>query len=113
MLTGVRLLHAPARWLADANRSPFPALPCRWVCGFEKPQTDPSAFERPATTVLSPYLKFGCLSPRLFHSRLLLLYRAAKGAHSKPPVSLRGQLLWREFFYTVRHWCCAVLVASS
>lgn len=21
--------------------------------------------------------------------------------HSKPPVSLRGQLLWREFFYTV------------
>jgi hypothetical protein len=74
----------------------------KWVCGFEKPQTDPSAFERPATTVLSPYLKFGCLSPRLFHSRLVLMYRAAKGAHSKPPVSLRGQLLWREFFYTVR-----------
>jgi len=74
----------------------------KWVCSFEKPQTDPSAFERPATTVLSPYLKFGCLSPRLFHSRLLLLYRAAKGQHSKPPVSLRGQLLWREFFYTVR-----------
>jgi cryptochrome len=74
----------------------------KWVCGFEKPSTDPSAFERPATTVLSPYLKFGCLSPRLFHSRLVALYRAAKGAHSKPPVSLRGQLLWREFFYTVR-----------
>lgn len=73
----------------------------KWVCGFEKPSTDPSAFERPATTVLSPYLKFGCLSPRLFHSRLVALYRAAKGAHSKPPVSLRGQLLWREFFYTV------------
>lgn len=77
----------------------------KWVCGFEKPQTDPSAFERPATTVLSPYLKFGCLSPRLFHARLLQLYRASKGAHSKPPVSLRGQLLWREFFYTVScHW---------
>eukprot|EP00775_Hariotina_reticulata_P005382 gene5382-5617_t len=73
----------------------------KWVCAFEKPQTDPSAFEKPATTVLSPYLKFGCLSPRLFHQRLLVLYRAAKGAHSKPPVSLRGQLLWREFFYTV------------
>lgn len=73
----------------------------KWVCGFEKPQTDPSAFERPATTVLSPYLKFGCLSPRLFHSRLVALYRVAKGTHSKPPVSLRGQLLWREFFYTV------------
>jgi cryptochrome len=29
----------------------------KWVCAFEKPQTDPSAFEKPATTVLSPYLK--------------------------------------------------------
>lgn len=73
----------------------------KWVCGFEKPTTDPSAFDKPATTVLSPYLKFGCLSPRLFHQRLLKAYRAAKGAHTKPPVSLRGQLLWREFFYAV------------
>jgi hypothetical protein len=30
-----------------------------WVAAFEKPKTDPSAFEKPATTVLSPYLKFG------------------------------------------------------
>ncbi|KAF8061969.1 UVR3 [Scenedesmus sp. PABB004] len=73
----------------------------KWVCGFEKPATDPSAFTRPATTVLSPHLKFGCLSPRLFHARLAAVYKAARGAHSKPPVSLRGQLLWREFFYTV------------
>jgi cryptochrome len=36
----------------------------KWICGFEKPATDPSAFDRPATTVLSPYLKFGCISPR-------------------------------------------------
>jgi hypothetical protein len=43
--------------------------------------------------------------PRLFHQRLLKAYRAAKGAHSKPPVSLRGQLLWREFFYTVSPAC--------
>ena len=42
-----------------------------WVATFEKPQTDPSAFLKPATTVLSPYLKFGCLSARLFHSELL------------------------------------------
>jgi cryptochrome len=72
------------------------------VCGFEKPATDPSAFLQPATTVLSPYLKFGCLSPRLFHACLVEIYKAARGQHSKPPVSLRGQLLWREFFYTVR-----------
>lgn len=83
----------------------------KWVCGFEKPQTDPSAFERPATTVLSPYLKFGCLSPRLFHSRLLAVYKAARGQHSKPPVSLRGQLLWREFFYTVR--ACALALECA
>nr|AXE72850.1 6-4 photolyase [Chlamydomonas sp. ICE-L] len=71
-----------------------------WVANFEKPQTDPSAFEKPATTTLSPYLKFGCLSPRLFHTRLLQIYKEQK-KHSEPPVSLRGQLLWREFFYTV------------
>jgi len=34
-----------------------------WVAAFEKPKTDPSAFEKPATTVLSPYLKFGCALP--------------------------------------------------
>lgn len=150
---------------------------------FEKPKTDPSAFIKPATTVLSPYLKFGCLSVRVFHARLaqvrpksgycvdtytyglmsymsllytihqhqvschnltqrprlnrgkhcvpdmeyfrctLLLHTSSKTlfeapasttqysfclqierAHNKcsqPPQSLRGQLLWREFFYTV------------
>ncbi|PNH10276.1 (6-4)DNA photolyase [Tetrabaena socialis] len=72
----------------------------KWVAGFQKPDTNPAAFERPATTVLSPYLKFGCLSARLFHARLLAVYREHK-AHTQPPVSLRGQLLWREFFYTV------------
>lgn len=84
----------------------------KWVCGFEKPKTNPSAFLRPATTVLSPYLKFGCLSPRLFHQRLVAIYRGAKGLHSKPPVSLRGQLLWREFFYTVScaGWSLTILL---
>jgi len=28
-----------------------------WVAKFEKPKGDPSSFEKPATTVLSPYLK--------------------------------------------------------
>jgi len=70
-----------------------------WVASFEKPKGNPSTFSpRPATTVLSPYLKFGCLSPRLFHAKLLTIYREKKG-HSRPPVSLRGQLLWREYFY--------------
>uniref|UniRef100_W8BJA9 Cryptochrome-1 n=1 Tax=Ceratitis capitata TaxID=7213 RepID=W8BJA9_CERCA len=69
-----------------------------WVAAFEKPNTAPNSLD-PSTTVLSPYLKFGCLSARLFHQRLMdILKRHPK--HSKPPVSLHGQLLWREFYYT-------------
>ncbi|ALC40305.1 phr6-4 [Drosophila busckii] len=69
-----------------------------WVAKFEKPNTAPNSLE-PSTTVLSPYLKFGCLSARLLHRRLQdILARHPK--HSKPPVSLVGQLMWREFYYT-------------
>ncbi|CAL4104925.1 unnamed protein product, partial [Meganyctiphanes norvegica] len=47
------------------------AIVCRksWVCKFEKPKTSPNSLE-PSTTVLSPYLKFGCLSPRVMYFRL-------------------------------------------
>ena len=31
------------------------------------------------------------------------IYKAAKGKHTQPPVSLHGQLLWREFFYLNGH----------
>ncbi|XP_046812613.1 cryptochrome-2 isoform X1 [Lucilia cuprina] len=69
-----------------------------WVAAFEKPKTYPNSLE-PSTTVLSPYLKFGCLSSRLFYQQLnAILKRQPK--HSKPPVSLMGQLMWREFYYT-------------
>ncbi|KAM1060515.1 hypothetical protein FF1_025069 [Malus domestica] len=71
-----------------------------WVANFEKPKGDPSAFLTPATTVLSPYLKFGCLSSRYFYICLQDLYKNVK-SHTSPPVSLAGQLLWRDFFYTV------------
>ena len=70
----------------------------KWVRNFEKPNTSPNSLS-PSTTVLSPYLKFGCVSPRLFYWRLDEIYKGSK--HSQPPVSLHGQLLWREFFYTV------------
>ncbi|XP_025115307.1 cryptochrome-1-like isoform X3 [Pomacea canaliculata] len=69
-----------------------------WICKFEKPQTEPNSLE-PSTTVLSPYIKFGCLSVRTFYYRLLDIYNLNK-VYTKPPVSLHGQLLWREFFYT-------------
>jgi len=67
-----------------------------WVRGFEKPNTSPNSLS-PSTTVLSPYLKFGCISPRLMYEKLIEINQ--KGKHSLPPVSLVGQLLWREFFY--------------
>uniref|UniRef100_A0A7S0KZH7 Photolyase/cryptochrome alpha/beta domain-containing protein n=1 Tax=Coccolithus braarudii TaxID=221442 RepID=A0A7S0KZH7_9EUKA len=75
-----------------------------WIAAFEKPSTSPTAHNpfgdgSRSTTVLSPYLKFGCLSARLLYVRLAEVYRAYP-KHAKPPVSLHGQLLWREFYYT-------------
>lgn len=69
-----------------------------WICGFEKPNTSPNSLE-PSTTVLSPYLKFGCLSSRLFFKELKSVLKK-NSKHTKPPVSLVGQLMWREFYYT-------------
>ncbi|XP_057372657.1 cryptochrome-2-like isoform X1 [Daphnia carinata] len=68
-----------------------------WVCKFSKPDTSPNSME-PSTTVLSPYLKFGCLSPRLMYHRIHDVVAGRK--HTSPPTSLTGQLLWREFYYT-------------
>jgi len=69
-----------------------------WVCKFEKPNTSPNSL-KPSTTVLSPYMKFGCLSASLFYHRLKEV--VGDSGHTKPPVSLIGQLYWREFYYTV------------
>ena len=41
------------------------------------------------------------MSARLFYLELRKILDAAPGGrHTKPPVSLQGQLIWREFFYT-------------
>ncbi|XP_038210735.1 cryptochrome-1 [Zerene cesonia] len=69
----------------------------QWVCAFEKPNTSPNSIE-PSTTVLSPYLSHGCLSAKLFYHRLKQVESGSR--HSEPPVSLLGQLMWREFYYT-------------
>ena len=68
------------------------------IAMFDKPKTSPTDFQVPSTTVLSPYLKFGCVSPRLFYYKLQDVYKA-HSKHAEPPVSLLGQLYWREFFY--------------
>ena len=67
---------------------------------FEKPNTSPTAFSPASTTVLSPHLRFGSLSCKKFY-KLLRSLEKVNANHSKPPTSLVGQLLWREFYYCV------------
>lgn len=71
----------------------------KWVATFEKPKTSPNALTVD-TTGLSPYIKHGCLSPRLFYHELSSVYSKFNSKNiSKPPVSLHGQLMWREYNY--------------
>uniref|UniRef100_A0A0A9YAC5 Cryptochrome-1 n=1 Tax=Lygus hesperus TaxID=30085 RepID=A0A0A9YAC5_LYGHE len=67
-----------------------------WVASFGRPKMTPQSLHA-SQTGLSPYLRFGCLSTRLFYYQLNDLYRKIKRAI--PPLSLHGQILWREFFY--------------
>ncbi|XP_037075374.1 LOW QUALITY PROTEIN: cryptochrome-1-like [Pollicipes pollicipes] len=67
-----------------------------WIASFGRPKMTPQSLKASLTGV-SPYLRFGALSPRLFYRDLAHLYRKIK--NSDPPLSVHGQLLWREFFY--------------
>ena len=80
----------------NPNPNPNPNPRTAYISSFEKPKTKPNSLE-PSTTVLSPYMKFGCVSPREFWWDLEAVYTKA-GKKTLPPVSLTGQLLWREFF---------------
>lgn len=69
-----------------------------WVASIEHPRVSTcSLYASP--TGLSPYLRFGCLSCRVLYYNLRELYMKLRKRCS-PPLSLFGQLLWREFFYT-------------
>ncbi|KAM4701117.1 cryptochrome-1-like [Discoglossus pictus] len=70
-----------------------------WISKSNKTQKR-SNYLLPTTAGLSPYFSVGCLSVRVFFYRLSKIYARSKD-HCLPPVSLQGQLLWREFFYTV------------
>ncbi|CAM9534881.1 unnamed protein product, partial [Chrysoparadoxa australica] len=73
-----------------------------WIASFEKPNTSPNSLQ-PSTTVLSPYMSFGCASPCCFYHKIAEVY-SSSSHHSQPPVSLHGQLLWRDFFtYVGKH----------
>ncbi|KAI0180871.1 Cryptochrome/photolyase FAD-binding domain-containing protein [Hypoxylon sp. FL1284] len=73
-----------------------------YAATFQKPKTSPTAFEPPSTTLLSPFLHFGALSPRLFYWRAQdLVEKYGKGA-STPPESLTGQLLFRDMYFAAQ-----------
>ena len=81
-----------------------------YINSFRKPRTfstnSPNEPLEPSTTGLSPYLSTGCLSVRRLWKEVEKCNRL--GAHSKPPESLHGQLLFREMFYllsrSVENW---------
>jgi cryptochrome len=69
-----------------------------WTASFEKPTTLPTSIT-PATTVLSPYLKFGCLSAARFYGVLADIY-ATRPSHSKPPVSASEPTIYKVWWPT-------------
>ena len=75
------------------------------TASFEKPKTSCTAVSSPSTTVLSPYLSLGCISPRTaWHAIETSKNKASsKTNRSKPPVSLHGQLMWRDFNNLMAH----------
>ncbi|KAK5629740.1 hypothetical protein RRF57_005455 [Xylaria bambusicola] len=73
----------------------------KYAATFRKPETSPASME-PATTLLSPNLHFGALSPRLFYWRAMqVVEKYGKGA-SVPPESLTGQLLFRDMYFAAQ-----------
>ncbi|XP_041748173.1 cryptochrome-1 [Coregonus clupeaformis] len=96
---------APAVWpggeseaLTRIERQLGPDLSTTWQVNFERPRKTASPLLA-SPLGLSPYLRFGCLSCRLFYSKLVELYKEVK-TNDSPPISLYDKLLWREFFYT-------------
>lgn len=73
-----------------------------YAATFRKPQTSPAALDPQSTTLLSPFLHFGALSPRLFYHRAMEACRQFKGAPSSPPESLTGQLLFRDMYFAAQ-----------
>ena len=72
-----------------------------FVNSFSKPGTISTNMEdnplEPTTSGLSPYLSNGCISPRLLWDECLKIHFNSE--HTDPPVSLHGQLMFREMFY--------------
>ncbi|KAH7329135.1 putative photolyase class 1 [Stachybotrys elegans] len=71
----------------------------KYLATFEKPKTSPAQFEPQSTTLLSPFFHFGALSPRLLYWRAEEAAKAYGKGASSPPVSMTGQLLFRDMYF--------------
>jgi cryptochrome len=71
----------------------------KYTATFEKPNTAPTDFLPQATTLLSPHLHFGSLSIRKFYWEVQDVVDSYSGKASQPPVSLTGQLLFRDMYF--------------
>lgn len=69
-----------------------------YAAKFQKPMTAPTQFEPQSTTLLSPHMHFGSVSVRQFYWGVQDIVDKYKGA-SQPPVSLTGQLLFRDMYF--------------
>lgn len=73
-----------------------------YAATFEKPKTSPAQFEPQSTTLLSPFLHFGALSVRLVYWRVQEIVDSYGKGSSSPPVSLTGQLLFRDMYFAAQ-----------
>lgn len=55
------------------------------------------------TSKLSPYLAFGCVSPRVIYEQILR-YEASQGGRSKGARGFMNSLLWRDFYRFMVHF---------
>ncbi|KAJ9609165.1 hypothetical protein H2200_006937 [Cladophialophora chaetospira] len=73
-----------------------------YISTFEKPATAPTAFDPPATTVLSPHMHFGSVSCRKYwwDVQVVIERRQKEKKHvSQRPVNIPGQLLFRDMYF--------------
>ena len=81
-----------------------------FVKNFNKPKSISTNVQgnpmEPSTTGLSPYISTGCLSIRRLWNSCSEIQQSSE--HTVPPVSIHGQILFREMFYllsrSVENW---------
>lgn len=74
-----------------------------YLATFAKPKTSPSTDpDAPSTTLLSPYIKFGCLGVRHFwHTLKKTKNKYKSGSKTDVPEGMEGQLLFRDMYAAV------------